>query len=239
MSTRARAAYASIYTARSSLEARERVNELAQLKGRQADGFLLAVALNDGHLPFFYIDAREAAVLALGDRASFRQTDELTRLLQPHTTPALWQATAKALSKKECSIECTRRVLHFLERLLVEDPFEKHIRKLEESLPGSAETVSTPHLQEHATMKRNLIQVLANNRSSLFHVLVETYGLGTYSPAPIAVWVIEQAAMAEACPSLNEALRFSVLEEPKLEDIRRIAAKLQCEPPEPLGIQIR
>jgi len=161
-------------------------------KGAEAKGAILEIALN----PQTEIDKRLRAVEWLGQHTDRGDSTRVASLLQPHNALALRLAVGKTINRTGCSPACVRIVLHYLERIwrgdrASEDRFRSNTSELDR----------TGLLKEE--LLAYVLSTLQKEKSSTLGVLESIYGLGSTTPSPFAVYVVDEINLKEACGDMT------------------------------------
>jgi len=212
------------------IPSRERIRDVTYLRripGSSATKGLVAVVV-DPSAPF---DSRNAAATALKAKNDPAVSDQLALLLQPHSSQSLRASVVDALSDLPCDFECTKSVLHYLERMWRGDSNSEDlamdsspVETLEPVNPEllNADLTETRQRQQHLISQ--LDGVLIKNRSETLAVLRQVYGLGTLHPSGFAVYMVTALRIDEACPELSRTHLDDISGAKLAEQIRRARA---------------
>lgn len=192
------------------------VQRLASYSGQHSSDALLAVASGA------QVKAvRLAALQALVARKDAARISRMSELLLPTEDLAVRQGIANAIYQTGCSLECTRNILYFEERMWRGD------RPSEATDAEPPKSLSEKELE----LQTSLDEILRKNKGPLGAVLEKFYGLNTSFPSPFAVAVVERLGITEACPFLmrtyltvNETIKAS----PEYKKVADAVEKLGC-----------
>lgn len=174
------------------------IKKLAAYHDRRATTMLLQIALSHGS---FIPGIQTEAIRALGDRENPEISVSLANLLQPHEGLDTRQAVAEALQELPCKGECTRSILHYLERVWRGEPnYEDRTMR-----PPGFEDVKTSLQKEQQTLYATLYLVLQRNKVETVTALAQVYGLGSDGPSTFALDLVSRLGLHEACPSLLQS----------------------------------
>jgi hypothetical protein len=162
---------------RGTVEAQSAVKKLAAYNGDRSTVMLLNIAL--GRTPFTWPDVQREAMNALASRRDPKTSASLAIVLQPHIPLPTRHAAADALRNIQCTSDCVRSILHYLERVWQDEPnYEDRT-----TFPlGLNEGVKADLANEQEALYQTLYAVLKREPRSTMEVLYQITGLGQMLP---------------------------------------------------------
>ena len=195
------------------------VRKLNTYAGSEPKKFLLKLATADRD---FLDNRQDLAIRLLMTRGDPSLTIRLVALLQPSVGLARRESVAEALQNTTCDIECTRFVLHYIERRWSANAIREDI------------TNAVVHFEIDPKIEKEQLQVvqqlektLAINAQSTIHVLRDTYGLGSPVPSSFSLEVLNSVHLKEACPFLV-ASEHKLMDSSKASQLERAIREIGC-----------
>jgi hypothetical protein len=183
---------------RGSVESQAAVKTLATYRGRRSTIMLLDLASRQNTLT---PGAQVEAINALRDRKGAEIAIVLASLLQPHEALSTRQAAATALKGLPCKGDCTRLVLHYLERVMRGEPNEED----RTVFPPGTENLRADQQTSQQMLYDTLYSILQQEKIETLTSLVQVYGLGSDDPAPFGLDLASRLKLFEACPYLLQS----------------------------------
>jgi hypothetical protein len=159
--------------------------------GSGATDLLLKIATADRD----FVDGRQdIAIRLLIQRREPKRTSRVATLLQPSVGLARREVVATELQNAVCDNDCTRYVLHCLERGWAGFGIREDITDV------AAHFDVGPIIEnEQADVGKHLYQTLKMNYQSTLSVLRDTYGLGSPVPSAFSLSVLSSIRLKQAC----------------------------------------
>jgi hypothetical protein len=204
-----------------SLAAESAVRKLNSYRGSAPQDLLVKIATADRD----FLDQRQdLAIQLLIAHGDPNLTKRIVRLLQPSVGLARREAIATALQNASCDEECTRFVLHYLERRWSGYGIREDI-----TIVAAHGDIGPANEKEEAQIVEQLNHTLANNSRSTLSVLRDTYGLASPVPSGFSLYPLQSVHLKEACPFL-EASQDKLLDSSKSSELEKTLRELGCPP---------
>jgi hypothetical protein len=199
------------------------VRKLNSYRGSEPKDLLVKIATGERE---FHDDRQEIAIQLLMVRGNTDVTRRIAVLLQPSVGLSRRQAVATALENAVCEEECTRFVLHYLERRWSGSGIREDFTN---AVFGG--DVSPTIEREQARVVEQLDHTLSINVRSTLSILRNTYGLGSPVPSGFSLYLLQSVHIKEACPFL-EVSEEKLMDSSKDAELQKTLRELGCPPTE-------
>jgi hypothetical protein len=204
-----------------TIAAESAVRKLNAYRGAKPTDLLVKLATGGRD---FLDDRQELAIQLLVARGDANVTKRVAVLLQPSVGLARREAVATALQNAICNDECTRLVLHYLERRWSGFGIREDITNV------AAHFDVGPEIEREQTqVVEELGHTLAISPHSTLFVLRDTYGLGSPVPSGFSLYILQSVHLKDACPFL-EASEENLMDSSKDGELKRTLRELECPP---------
>ena len=188
---------------------------------RHSDGYSMILLLRLAMNPKLDALARSAAISALANHPDPLISAQLAELLQPHTALALRYEVARTISQADCSIECVRSILHYLERMWEGQP------NLEDWMSQGSDPANALTEQQNQLIHQ-LKRTLIREREKTLSVLSDVYGLGSLDPSCFGIHIVDELHLSEACPGLERPYLDRLVKGQTLKELETAKQHLGC-----------
>ncbi len=140
------------------------------------------------------------AIKALSSSKNVLVADELASLLEPHEGLDVRRAVARTLRALPCPADCSRSILHYLERV-----YRGELNYEDTLSPPSSGVLRAGLREEQEEVYKDLYYVLERDREQTLANLERVYGLGTPSPSAFGLELVSRMGFEAACTALADS----------------------------------